>query len=91
MLSKSFDVNKCYSFREILHKISNSTGDYLISNLMVNEFDINYDLTKCDNEVSVTLLLSGDTFIFPCVDSISITMEEADINVVNSIKRMFIG
>lgn len=89
MLSKSFDVNKCYSFREILHKISNSTGDYLISNLTVNEFDINYDLTKHDNEVSVTLLLSGDTILYPEILKVIVTVEDDELNIFNKIKNVW--
>ena len=89
MYSKTIQVEKMLSFREIFHKINNSIGDYMIANVRINESDINYDLIRFDNEVSVTLALSGDTVIFPQIDTISITMEVADINVINNIKRIF--
>lgn len=89
MLSKSIDINKAYSFREILNRISISSGDYLVTNMRINEFDISYDLINSENELSISLLLEGDTMIFPIITKLIVTLEKGDLIDLNNIKGIW--
>lgn len=89
MFTKTLHVNKNMFFREIFHKINKSAENMLISNVIINESTINYDLLTDENEVSVTIILEGDICILPLVASIVLSLENADVTIINKIKRIW--
>lgn len=89
MITKTIEVNKRMTFREIFKKINENTEDMLIRNVNIGDNLINYDLQSEENEVSITLILKDDG-IFPLVVKIVVSMENGDLNVINNLKRVWV-
>lgn len=89
MITKTIEVNKRMTFREIFKIISENTGDMLISNVNIGDNLINYDLQSKENEVGITLILEDDE-AFPLVVKIVVSMENGDLNVINNLKRVWL-
>lgn len=89
MITKTIEVNKRMTFREIFKKINENTEDMLIRNVNIGDNLINYDLQSEENEVSITLILKDDG-IFPLVIKIVVSMENGDLNVINNLKRVWV-
>lgn len=89
MITKTIEVNKRMTFREIFKKINENTEDMLIGNVNIGDNLINYDLQSEENEVSITLILKDDE-VFPLVVKIVVSMENGDLNVINNLKRVWV-
>lgn len=89
MITKTIEVNKRMTFREIFKKINKNTEDMLIRNVNIGDNLINYDLQSEENEVSITLILKDDE-VFPLVFRIVVSMENGDLNVINNLKRVWV-
>lgn len=90
MFTKTLEINKRYSFREIFHKI-NKTTEGIISNVTIDDAVVNYDLVSMNNEVSVSIILDGDVALYPTVTKIVLSFENADITIINKIKTEWLG
>lgn len=88
-MSLIIEIQNYFTFREIFHKISTNTGDFIISNVNINENDISYDLISEENQVSITMFLQGDTIMYPYIDSLIVSMEYKDEILLRNLKRMW--
>lgn len=89
MITKTIEINKRMTFREIFKKINENTEDMLIGNVNIGDNLINYDLQSEENEIGITLILKDDE-VFPLVVKIVVSMENGDLNVINSLKRVWV-
>lgn len=90
MISKTLKVNKKMSYREIFKKIySFEKMEFKICDLCIDDVCISYDLISEENEVSVSLLLSGDTSSVPTVNNVVISIEKGDLNLLNTIRLVW--
>lgn len=92
MFTKTLEINKRMTYREIFHKINNSSNklDMMIGNVVINDNTINFDLTSSLNEISITLILSGDVGLFPKIEKTIISLEKGDITIINKIKETWV-
>lgn len=86
MFDKTLEINKRFSFREIFHKINQTTNGMMISNVAINDELVTYDLLSVDNEISISIILDGDVALYPIVSKIVLSFENADITIINKIK-----
>lgn len=86
MFTKTLEINKRYSFREIFSKINKTTEDMMISNVTINDNLITYDLMSSENEISISIILDDDVALYPIVSKIIMSFEQANITIINKIK-----
>lgn len=86
MFNKTLQINKRLSFREIFHKINNTTNGMMISNVTIDDSIISYDLISSENEVSISIILEGDVALYPIVSKIVMDFDNGDITIINKIK-----
>lgn len=86
MFTKTLEINKRYSFREIFSKINKTTEDMMISNVIINDNLITYDLMSSENEISISIILDDDVALYPIVSKIIMSFEQANITIINKIK-----
>ena len=90
MISKTLKVNKKMSYREIFKKIySFEEMNFKICDLCIDDTCISYDLISQENEVSVSLLLTGDVSSIPTIGDIVISIEKGDLNLLNDMKLVW--
>lgn len=89
MFSKTFKIRKRFFFDDIFDRILKSRCSMLIGNVFMDDVSLSYDLLSLNNECSVTLVMGGNTESFPYIECIILTMEKADVNVLNEFKRIW--
>lgn len=92
MISKTLKVNKKMSYREIFKKIySFEKLDLKVCELCIDDTCISYDLILEENEVSISLLLTGDVSSVPTISDVVISIEKGDFNLLNTIRLVWCG
>lgn len=86
MFTKTLEIGKRFSYREIFSKINKTTNDMLISNITIDDAVITYDLISNENEVSISIVLDGDVGMYPMITKIILSFENGDITIINKIK-----
>lgn len=86
MFTKTLEIGKRFSFREIFHKINKTTEGMMISNVTIDDAVITYDLLSVENEISISIILEGDIALYPIVSNIVLSFENGDITIINKIK-----
>lgn len=86
MFTKTLEINKRFSYREIFSKINKTTNDMLISNITIDDAVITYDLISNENEVSISIVLDGDVGLYPMITKIIMSFENASVTIINKIK-----
>lgn len=91
MISKTLKVNKKMSYREIFKKIYlfEKVCGFRVCDLCIDDTCISYDLISEENEVSISLLLSGDTSSFPTVSNAVVSIEKGDLNLLYDIRLVW--
>lgn len=90
MISKTLKVNKKMSYREIFKKIySFEKMDFKICDLCIDDTCVSYDLISDENEVSISLLLSGDVSSVPTISNAVVSIEKGDLNLLNDIRLVW--
>lgn len=90
MISKTLKLNKIMSYREIFKRVySFEDLGFRVCDLCIDDTCISYDIISDDNEVSISLLLEGEVSSVPTIRDIVISIENGELNLLNTIKSVW--
>ena len=92
MISKTLKINKSMCYGDIFNKIylPEKINSHKVAELHIDDNCISYDILSNDNEVSISLILEGETNIIPTIKEIVISIERGDLNLFNDLKLIWL-